>query len=90
MTAKGRTFGQSIVHFFASVGLRLTHRIAYGEVLATLGTTGRKDATTVLGGHASAETMLVQTAMVVRLESHLHSSEILYSLLFFAELRVQK
>ncbi len=80
-----KSFKQSIAHSFASRS-KSTHGIAHGEVLATLGTTGSQYAATVLGSHTSAETMLVQTAMVVRLESHLHSSEILYSLLLFCRI----
>jgi hypothetical protein len=49
------------------------HCVTYSEVLATLSTTGSENATTVLGGHTGTETMLVETAMVVWLECHLHS-----------------
>lgn len=51
----------------------LTHGVAYGQILTTLSAASSQNATAVLGGHASAETMLVQTAMVVRLESHFHN-----------------
>ena len=51
----------------------LTHGVSNGKVLATLSTTSSENAATVLGSHASTETMLVETAMVVWLESHLHS-----------------
>ncbi len=51
----------------------LTHGVTYGQILATLSATSGEYAATVLGGHTSAETMLVETAMVVWLECHLHN-----------------
>jgi hypothetical protein len=73
MTAKGIPFRQSTLHSFASQR-ESTHCVADSEVLATLGTTGCQNAATVLCSHAGTETMLVQTAMIVRLKSHLHSA----------------
>lgn len=49
------------------------HRIANGKVLAAFSATSCKHAATVLGSHATAETMLVETAMVVGLKSHFHN-----------------
>ena len=56
---------------------KLVHGVTNGKVLAALSATSCEDAATVLSGHTSAETMLVQTAMVVWLESHLHSCIVL-------------
>ena len=60
------------------------HRVAYGKVLATLSATCCEHATAVLGGHAAAETMLVETAMVVGLESHFHNLVLLlFNIIYF-------
>jgi hypothetical protein len=59
------------------------HRVAYGKVLAAFSATSCEHATAVLGGHAAAETMLVETAMVVGLESHFHNLVLLLFILLF-------
>jgi len=52
--------------------------IANGELLATLGTTRSQYATTILGGHALAEAMLVHAAAIVWLKCSFHCNESLF------------
>ena len=74
----------TVIGFFEMHTGVLTHGVTYGQILATLCATSCEDAATVLRGHTSAETMLVETAMVVWLESHLHSCiEFIEFILFF-------